>query len=102
MHLSGDTVKKEISALAGLLIDLNMDERPRVKTIFQDLNAHDDRLRALAKRPYSFQLEQKLILSRDGQEFGVDPKGFAIMWPRIICLIIIMIARTAVTLVMVG
>ena len=44
MHLSGDTVKKEISALAGLLIDLNMDERPRVKTIFQDLNAHDDRL----------------------------------------------------------
>ncbi|CAE7248377.1 unnamed protein product, partial [Symbiodinium pilosum] len=49
-----DTVKKEISVLAGFLIDLNTDERPRVREVFQDLNAHDDRLRTLAKRCPSF------------------------------------------------
>ena len=47
-------MKKEISVLTGMLIDLGEDSRPKVKEVFEDLKCHDERLRTLAIRPMGF------------------------------------------------
>ena len=47
-------MKKEISILTGMLLDLGEDSRPKVKEVHDDLRCHDERLRALAKRPMGF------------------------------------------------
>ena len=47
-RVGGDAVKKEISNLTSILMDLGVDENESSKELFQMMKAHDDRLRVLA------------------------------------------------------